>query len=613
MKHADVQKNNLKQEGVATVKVPSIVNRIVTVFRLTSQAFAGYKTKIITLLGLGFLSGLLEGIGITAIIPIFSFLSEDGGASANIVTKMTKSMFETLHIPFALEYVLIFIAVLFILKAIASFFSRYITEVITSSYIKEMRVKLFNHTLHASWPYLSRQRIGHLEKVISYDVNEGAQLLNLTTFTAILTVNILIYSTIAFNISGIITLVTLTVGGIMFLVFKPLVYRSKITAQRSELVMKEGANLINESMMGIKTIKAMSSENKVISKAQDIFEEWRILVIRIATLSNFTSSALQPISVLLVLVLFAFSHTTDGFAFASFAVIIYAINKIFIYIQQGQNLLHSINEKYPFLRTILKYEDEAKMYKEKSMGNIPFSFNDSIVFKNISFSYHEKDPALRNINFTIPKGKITGIIGPSGSGKTTMVDLLLRLIEPESGKILLDDIDIRQINIKEWRKNIGYVSQDIFLTNDTVRNNITFYSEDITDKDIERATKMANIHDFIESLDDGLETMVGERGTKLSGGERQRIVLARVLACNPKILVLDEATSALDNESQALILKTIEGLRGKLTVVIIAHRPSTVKNVDQLAVIENGRIVEIGKPADMLENKNSYFYRINSG
>ena len=194
-----------------------VENRLVKVFRLTSQAFVGYKNKIIILLGLGFLGGLLEGIGITAIIPLFSFLSEGGDTSENIITKMTKGMFGILHIPFAINYVLIFIATLFILKAIATFFSKYITEIIANSYIKETRVRLLSHTLNASWPYLSKQRIGHLEKILSYDINSGAVLLNLTTGIVILAVNIIIYSTIALNISSVITLVTLSAGGIMFL------------------------------------------------------------------------------------------------------------------------------------------------------------------------------------------------------------------------------------------------------------------------------------------------------------------------------------------------------------------------------------------------------------
>jgi ABC-type multidrug transport system fused ATPase/permease subunit len=586
-------------------------NRLVKVFRLTGQAFAGYRNKIIVLLGLGFLGGLLEGIGITAIIPLFSFLAEDGEASANIITKTTKSMFEILHIPFALNYVLIFIALLFILKAVATFFSRYITEIISSSYIKETQVRLLDHTLNASWSYLSKQRLGHLEKVLSYDIRAGAVLLTLTTSMVILAVNIIIYSTIALNISSIITIITLSAGGVMFFVFKPLVRRSRATAQKSGAIMKDGANLINESMTGIKTVKAMSIEDKIANKAQNIFEKWKELTIRIATLSNFTNSAMQPIAVLLVLTLFAFSHATSGFTFATFAVIIYAINKIFAYIQQGQGQLHTLNEHYPFLKTVMEYEEEAKMHEEKDVGDALFKFNNAITFEDVSFSYHKKDPALKNIQLTITKGEITGIIGPSGSGKTTVVDLLLRLIEPESGKILLDNTDIREIDIKEWRKNIGYVSQDIFLINDTIRNNITFYSEDISNEDIERATKMANIHSFIETLDEGLDTMIGERGTRLSGGQRQRIVLARILARNPEILVLDEATSALDNESQALILETIENLRGKITVIIIAHRTSTVRNTDHLAVISESRIVETGKPDEMLKNKDSYFYRIN--
>ncbi len=208
---------------------------------------------------------------------------------------------------------------------------------------------------------------------------------------------------------------------------------------------------------------------------------------------------------------------------------------------------------------------------------------------------------------------MVGLIGPSGVGKTTIVDLILRLLSPTQGMILVDNQDISKINIYQWRKNIGYVPQDIFLINDTIFNNIKFYDDSISDEQIKKATKKANIYDFIQTLPNKFSTIIGiigERGIFLSAGQRQRIVIARILARNPKFLILDEATSALDNESEIKIQKAIENLRGKITVFIVAHRLSTVKNCDNLLVLEKGKIIEKGTPNQLLKNKKSYFYKV---
>ena len=202
-----------------------------------------------------------------------------------------------------------------------------------------------------------------------------------------------------------------------------------------------------------------------------------------------------------------------------------------------------------------------------------------------------------------------GLIGPSGAGKTTTVDLLLRLFRPQSGELLIDGVNIDEMDKKSWRNNIGYVSQDIFLLNDTIENNIRFYDDSLSPKDIADATKSANIYDFIETLPDKLQTIVGERGIQLSGGQRQRIVLARILARKPSILILDEATSALDNESEHKIQEAIRDLRGKLTIIIVAHRLSTVIHSNRILVLKDGIIAEEGSPQELLNNTKSYFYK----
>ena len=262
---------------------------------------------------------------------------------------------------------------------------------------------------------------------------------------------------------------------------------------------------------------------------------------------------------------------------------------------------------------LLSFEDDVLSNQELVGGNKSFSFERSFEFRDVNFGYKERAvTALQNINFGVKKGEMIGVVGPSGSGKTTFVDLCLRLFRPASGALFLDGTPAEDINVHNWRQKVGYVSQDIFLKNETIANNIKFYNDKITEDRMIEAAKVAHIYDFIKTLPKGFDTMVGERGIMLSGGQRQRIVLARVLARDPQILILDEATSALDNESEAAIRKAIENLKGSITLIIVAHRVSTVMGADRLIVFDNGRIIEEGAPLELLKNSESYFYKVSN-
>ena len=261
-------------------------------------------------------------------------------------------------------------------------------------------------------------------------------------------------------------------------------------------------------------------------------------------------------------------------------------------------------------RLVAAFSEELKANREENIPGLPFAFEKELAFEGVDFSYSSRAKILRNVNFKIRKGEIVGLIGPSGAGKTSIADLMLRLFEPGKGRILLDGTDSREFAKEEWRRHIGYVSQDHFLLNDSIERNITFYKKDIDRESVAGAAKKASILDFIRGLPGSFETTVGDRGIMLSGGQRQRVVLARALVRRPQILILDEATSALDNESEAKIQEAVQGLRGQSTVFIIAHRLTTVMGADRLLVLDKGRIIEEGKPHDLLKNRDSYFYRM---
>jgi len=228
-------------------------------------------------------------------------------------------------------------------------------------------------------------------------------------------------------------------------------------------------------------------------------------------------------------------------------------------------------------------------------GDTPFTkLQKTVEFRDVSFSYNEATKVIKSINFQLEHGKMTAMVGASGAGKSTLVNLLLRYNDPVKGQVLVDGVDLKELNLNDWRKSIGLVSQDVFLFNDTVGNNISLGRDEITEDRLQKAAQRAFAHDFIQQLPNGYNTMVGDRGWNLSGGQRQRIALARAILLDSDILILDEATSALDSESENLIQAYIQEIKGTRTILVVAHRMSTIQNADNIFVIQDGAIVEQG-------------------
>src|SRR3989344_8042488 len=582
-------------------------NKILAVIKLFRQAFGQYKPQIAGMAVLSFFSGILEGVGINAIIPIFSLIV--GGGADDIISRTIKKFFSYFNLSYTVKYLLIFMVLLFIIKAIVLFITQYLSVRIKADYERNTRENLLKSTFAADWPYLSEQKIGHLDQILTTHINGSSALLFYLGGAILVAANLIVYSLIAINISFVVAMLALVLGGAILFAFKPLFYKNRIISGEFVQKYKILAHYINENIIGIKTIKSMFIGNQVFKRGLAYFDNMRSLNVRVAVLENFTNVVLQPVGLFFIIGIFAFFYKTNTFNFASFAVIVYAINRIFVNIQLSQTQAHKIIAQIPHLMSVLDYEKEIIKHKEEDPGVKKFNFYRLLELKNISFTYKDGSRVLSNASFSVKKGEMIGLIGPSGAGKTTLVDILLRLLKPQEGLVLLDGGDIAEITMREWRTNVSYVSQDIFLINDTIANNIRFYTNSISDEDIKMAARIANIYDFIEKQPNGFKTAVGERGIRLSGGQRQRIVLARVLARKPQILILDEATSALDNMSEVLIQKSIEKLKGEITVIAIAHRLSTVMASDKLFVLDGGKIIEEGSPAELLKNKDSYFYK----
>jgi ABC-type multidrug transport system fused ATPase/permease subunit len=264
----------------------------------------------------------------------------------------------------------------------------------------------------------------------------------------------------------------------------------------------------------------------------------------------------------------------------------------------------------PAFQQLQKLIDLASDFKESKDGRKFDDFNKALYLKNINFSYPNKVKVLNDINIEIPKNKTIALVGKSGSGKTTIADIILGLHKPSSGSFSIDDSNIDDINIDSFREKIGYVSQEPYLFNASIRENMKWSAPLCSDKDIWNALKVANIDTFVKTLETGLDTNMGDRGNKISGGQRQRLALARAILRKPILLVLDEATSSLDNESEKLIQKSIAEVSKTSTTVIIAHRLSTIKTADIVYVLDDGALIESGNYEELILNKETMFYKM---
>lgn len=591
-------------------KIIYFFQRLKLFFSTFRDCYKDYKLSITILAVSGFFGALFEGIGINALIPLFSFVTSANAKPDDFVSRAIEKLFLFFDIEFKLKYLLIFVAMLFVLKAVMLVLSEYIRINIVADYEERVRNKLFKNFLNANWPYLLKQKIGHLQTVLITNVENSATVLSYISSTIIIVINLAVYAVIAININLQITIFAIALSGVLFLGFFPFIRKIRNFSYTLELVNRDIGHHVNENIFGMKTIKVMSVIKQVLEDAKTNFHKLKAVKILINVWQSLISSLMQPISLIFVLIIFAYSYKSQNFNLAEFIAVIYIIKQIFSYTEVLQKKVLSFNAAIPFFKIIADYEKQTTGNAERNTGSDDFIFNSSIKFSDISFSYKDENLILNKLNFEIKKGEMVGLIGPSGAGKTTIVDMMLRLFDPIEGEILIDDKNIQSIDLEKWRNSIGYVSQDIFLMNDTIANNIKFYNDKITGEAMEEAAKKANIHDFIMELPDKYNTFIGERGVELSAGQRQRLVIARILATKPELLILDEATSALDNESEVKIQEVIEGLKGKITVFVIAHRLSTIINCDRLLVLEGGKIIEEGKPQNLLQDKQTYFYKV---
>jgi len=376
-------------------------------------------------------------------------------------------------------------------------------------------------------------------------------------------------------------------------------------------VMQQGL----ESMRSVNAFGRHDVEEERLLKASSETMAAALRARRLKALLNPVISLCVAVCVALVLWRGTFLVMAGAMTIGSLTVFLAYLNKFFSPVQDIAKMTNIVAQTGVALERIQVILNADNIIPEKTTAVTPESLSGNIVFENVSFSYFDGVPVLHDFNLTISKGQRVGICGPTGGGKSTVASLIARFYDPTQGRICIDNRDIRDYTIEGLRKQIGFVLQDTFIFYGTVRENIAYGHPGASDSDIIQAAKMAKAHDFIMRMQDGYNTVVGERGLTLSGGQRQCIGIARAIVRNAPILILDEPSASLDTESEKVVIEALEQLMRGRTVIIIAHRLSTIRDADKIVVLKEGHVAEEGTQDELLAKKGTYYelYRLQSG
>ena len=508
--------------------------------------------------------------------------------------------------------VCIALIVVFSAKNIFLYIKNITLSIVQYRLIRDLRNKLYSHFHYLSLSYFNKNKSGELTAVLVNDIDNMRNSLSIMFQKLFVEpINILILMSLLFIVSPKLALIALLIIPISSVIIFGISHSIRRRSKRSQAQLAGMTSMIAETIGSMRIVKAFATKSFEIKRFARETQKYYQLMLRRDRL-RFVSSPVSEtfgatIAALLLWVGARDVLVTQSISSEDFLRFILLLFSLF---QPLKNLTNVVNELQNGLASadrVFAIMDIDSDIKDRNNAAEIVDLKESLSFNQVSFSYGEKNnKVLNNINFKINKGEIIALVGPSGAGKSTLVDLIPRFYDTLDGSIKIDNKNIKELKISSLRSLMGIVTQETFLFDDSVKANIAYGLENISDNQIEEAAKAANADNFIKELPDGYNTIIGERGVSLSGGQKQRIAIARAIVKNPPILILDEATSSLDSESEKHVQSAIENLMSKRTVIVIAHRLSTVHNADKILVLEKGQIVQEGKHEDLVNNEGLY-------
>ena len=477
--------------------------------------------------------------------------------------------------------------------------------------IKKLRAQLYTHLQNMSLSFFDKRQTGELSSIVINDVSNMRVAFG-TSFHKLFVepINIIVFISLLFIINLKLALLSIVIvpltGAVVVVIGKSIRRRSKRTAEKIARIM----GMMSENLNSIRIVKSFAMEAFETVRFKKEQERHYALDLRQARLRLVSSPITEMIGAFIAVILLwigghdvLVSGDMNSEDFIRFILILFSVLQP---IRSLSNVGINLQKGFASAERVFEVLDTVPPITSKPNAITISDVKNDIVFKNVTFNYDGTESILKDISFMMKKGTVTALVGASGSGKSTVADLIPRFYDVASGAIEIDGTDIRDLNIKSMRKMMGIVSQETILFNDSIGANIKYGLQSVTDDQLYEAAKNANAYDFIIDQPNGFDTIIGEKGVRLSGGQRQRIAIARAILKNPSILILDEATSSLDTESEFLVQKAIDNLMEDRTVLVIAHRLTTVENADTIVVMKDGKIVDSGSHKELLEKDGVY-------
>lgn len=569
--------------------------------------------KVVLALTLMVLLSLNEAISLLILVPLLGLVGLDVGQGAlGQIDGLVSAFFVYLGVQPSLMMILIIYVVVISVSAFLTRYQTLQTSEIQYQFANHLRQRLYNAIINSNWLFFSRMKSSNLAHALTNEIDRiSTGTGQFLTFIASIMI-LVVYIIFALELAGVFTGVIFAVGIIILLILRRMASRSRTSGEDITTTTRDLYYSILQHLDGMKTIKSfgMQDENKKVFKKQSNQVAGNYLQ---AIRSYADVKLLFDVGTVIVLAFMVFILIeVVKLPTASLFLLIYLFVRMIPRFSTIQRAYQYFINMLPAFGNVIDLEEQFLGNSETSKSEDGLvELKEVISFENVAFSYSgEGHFALEDINLRIPVGKTIAIAGPSGAGKSTVADLIMGLIRPDKGKITVDGTNLSDERFASWRNRLGYVAQETFLFNETIRFNLQMASQSATEDELNEALKLAAAYQFVSKLPEGLDTVIGDRGVRLSGGERQRLALARALLRKPSLLIMDEATSNLDSENEKKILKAIDALHGEITILMIAHRLSTIKNADYIYLVDEGKILQSGNWNELLEDKNGWFWDI---
>lgn len=563
------------------------------------------------------LGSLLDGFTMILLIPFLRSLLGEAAvmpAAGDLVEKVLEftvgGLIGGADPRVSLRNIVIIVLAALLLKNALFYAARVFSMAVREGIVRDMRDQLYGHLQRLPLGFFDRVKTGQLVARVFTDTNQTKEIITYAIADALRqAVSMVAFVTALFIISWKLSLLALIVAPLFLGFLKPMLWRLRRGYRSAYDAQGELTSMLQETASGARLVKAYAAENVEYERFKETnrtFYKQMVRAERIRLLSSPLSEILGSIVTLVIVWVgaqFVFSGELTAEAFLTFLTISLRlqlpIKTLTTFPAHAQVAMAAGDRFFEILDTSIEPVSAA--------GRDLRGFEREVVYEDVHFQYDSDESVLRGVSFKVKRGEVVALVGPSGAGKSTIVDLLPRFYQPHRGRISVDGVDIAELRLDSLRNLLGVVSQETVIFHDTARANIAYGGLDrYSQEEIEAAAHAANAHEFIERLPDGYDTLLGDRGVRLSGGQRQRIAIARALLRDPPILILDEATSALDTESERLVQGAIDRLMANRTVIVVAHRLSTIQGADRIIVLDDGRIVESGRHDDLLARDGPY-------